>query len=535
MDYFPYSESMPTARPGQIAVITEIDKVFKSGKKLIILEGPVGCGKSAIAITFAKAFADAHMITPRKSLQDQYYADFHNDIVLMKGRAAYPCIYEGGRTKNLIDSIKSGKVKPPKLGEVSCATGPCRDDRVVFKNCMDINGFCPYNAAMETAQENAIVVHNLHSFIFQTSFAVKFEKRSLLAIDEVHDVEDVLREFVIRKHTVNTVITPEVAPQGYDMDDWCNFFLDPAFIPKESAAEERMKVEDDKYQSDRDKYINKVENFRAKKEYYKDNVIVKSTINKIGTKEVSTSFEFIPKSLGNAMQTMLLDMGEHVILMSGTIYGKDIFCKNLGINPADAHYIRIPSTFPAANRPIILKSQYQVDTSFANWNENFREMIEKIETISDIFKDAKGLIHAPSYEAAEQIAHAVKGNRILIHGKSDFQDKLEFFYKSTEPLIFISPVCAQGVDFKEDRARFQIITRVPYSNTSDPFINYQVQNDFSWYNYQALKIFGQQLGRINRSEDDYGMTFCLDSRFNKFITKNLKIIPKWVQNAFVWR
>jgi len=221
--------------------------------------------------------------------------------------------------------------------------------------------------------------------------------------------------------------------------------------------------------------------------------------------------------------------------MSGTIYGKDVFCSSLGIPPETAHYIRIPSSFPVANRPIYLKSEYQVDTSFAKWNENFDEMIEKIEKIMGIFDDAKGLIHAPSYEAAEQISNALNSPRIMIHGKHDTQEKLELFYASKEPLIFVSPVCQQGVDFKDDRARFQIIIRVPYLNTSDAFVNHKVQNDFPWYNHTALVVWGQQLGRINRNEDDYGATFLMDSRFNKFITRNLNKIPKWVQVAFIWR
>lgn len=221
--------------------------------------------------------------------------------------------------------------------------------------------------------------------------------------------------------------------------------------------------------------------------------------------------------------------------MSGTVYGKEYFCNLLGINPEEAHYIRIPSTFPLENRPIVAKPEYQVDTSFANWNENFEEMVTKIEKIMAIFHDAKGLIHAPSYEAAEQIVARIGGARLVTHSKSDTQDKLQAFYDSTEPLVFVSPVCQQGVDFKEDRARFQIIVRVPYPNTSDPFVAHKVKTDFQWYNYQALVVFGQMLGRVNRSEQDYGATFLMDSRFNKFITKNMRTIPKWVTNAIIWK
>jgi superfamily II DNA or RNA helicase len=51
---------------------------------MVILEAPVGSGKSAIAMTFARAVSNSHIITPRKSLQDQYFEDFKEDIVLIR-------------------------------------------------------------------------------------------------------------------------------------------------------------------------------------------------------------------------------------------------------------------------------------------------------------------------------------------------------------------------------------------------------------------------------------------------------------------
>ena len=98
MSYF----SLPTSRLNQKVVIEEIDKVFKTGVKIVVLEAPVGSGKSAIAVTLARSVGEtskeegvggAHVITPRKSLQDQYHEDFYNHLVLMKGRNAYPCTF----------------------------------------------------------------------------------------------------------------------------------------------------------------------------------------------------------------------------------------------------------------------------------------------------------------------------------------------------------------------------------------------------------------------------------------------------------
>lgn len=538
LDYFPISERMPSIRSGQHAVITEIDKVFKSGKKFIIFEGPVGCGKSGIGMTFARAFGNAHMITPRKSLQNQYYEDFSDDIVLMKGRSSYPCTYGTPPKKyqSIIKLIEAGQIKQPSFNEPNCGSGPCKSNKEEWEFCNNTVGDCPYTVAIKVAQEHQCVIHNIHSFIFQTSFSEKFEKRELLVIDEAHEIESTIRGFISKKFTVGIPLEETDRPDiSNDVSSWCDFFMQDRFVPKLSKTEQEYELSNPEWISPKDEYILKIKGLEGQKDYYGNRFVVKSTINKVGVRAISTTFEFIPESLGNAATSLLFEYGEYVILMSGTIYDKGVFCRNLGIKMEDAHFIRISSTFPVDTRPIYAKPEYQVDTSFQMWRENFNEMVTKISSIMSIFHDAKGIIHAPSYDAAQEIVQALPGNRAFTHSSQDFQQKLEEFYSCKEPKVFVSPVCQQGVDFKYDRARFQIITRVPYSNTSDEFINYKVQNDFSWYNYQALIVFGQQIGRVNRAEDDYGATFLLDSRFNKFITRNLKVIPKWIQNSIIWK
>lgn len=538
VDFFPIGGHITAPRSGQVAVLDVIDKVVKEGvKKIILVEGPVGCGKSGMAVAIARAFGSSHIITPRKSLQDQYYEDFNEHLVLMKGRGSYPCTRDASRPQyvKVIKSVKEGRVRQPAQHEPNCSTAPCRGSKEVYNACVGAHGDCPYTVAMETAQGSDHIVHNMHSFIFQTNFANKFDKRNVLIIDEAHEIQGIIREFISKKLTINKVIQRDTMPTNNDVDEWCDFFLKPEYVPLETAADAFYKEKDENYVSAKDEYVIKVENFRMQKEYYKNEFVIESKVNRVGNRDISTTFEFIPEKLGGAANEYLFSQGEYVVLMSGTVYGKELFCRNLGLNPEDVHYIRIPSTFPVENRPIIAKPEYQVDTSFAKWNENFDEMISKIQNVMKIFGDAKGLIHAPSYEAAEQIVNAIGGARMMTHGKHDTQEKLQLFYDSKEPLVFVSPVCQQGVDFKDDRARFQIIVRVPYPNTSGAFVSHKVKTDFPWYNYEALIVFGQQLGRVNRNEDDYGATFLMDSRFNKFITRNLTKIPKWVQAAIVWK
>jgi Rad3-related DNA helicase len=533
MSYFP----LATPRGTQKKVIEEIDKAFKSGKRIVILEAPVGAGKSAIAMTFARAYESSHIITPRKSLQDQYYEDFEDDIVLMKGRNAYPCTIDAIPQTyiKVMRQIDMGMIKAPGRDEPSCASGPCNGDSTVWKMCIEDNGPCPYSRAIEIAQEHHTIVHNIHSFIFQTKFGGKFEGRNLLIVDEAHEIEGVIREFITRKISTKANIEILEAPEYESIDEWGSYLLEDQFLPEETAYDRMKKEQDPEFKSARDEYVNRVQMLNLNKEYYEKGFSVRVNPTIISGRRVGTSFEFVPHSIGNSANHYLFDYGEKVLLMSGTIYDHDQYCKSIGVNPSEALSIKIPSSFPVQNRPIYLKPEYQTDTSHANWRENFDEMIGIIDRIQNIFKDVKGLIHAPSYMAAQEIVRAVPGGRLTTHESHNFQASLEQFYASKDPLIFVSPVCQQGVDFKDDRARFQILTRVPYMNTSDPFVDHKVKNDFNWYNYQALIVFGQMIGRPVRSERDFGATFLLDSRFNKFVSRNSKRLPKWLQDAFIYR
>lgn len=520
------------ARSGQVAVLNATEKAFSEGYKNILLESPVGSGKSAIAIAVAKFYSRGHVLTPRKSLQNQYMDDFsHEEVITMKGRGSYPCTISSSKPEynKVIRDITSGKTFTPTGGQQTCASGPCINVKAIKETCETDGKPCPYLIAIDTAQKTDIVVHNLHSFIYQAYFADRFQRRPVLVIDECHEIEGTIRDFAKRKVTLPKVIPSkdlEITSNFKTLDDWAEWFITyiPLFTDNNGSTEKP---------SDR--------------AVFKASLLSLADLSpKFGEKFVPsiekdivygrTLFSFTPEYVGDLVNTLLLDFGEKRLLMSGTIYNKTLYCRNNGLNPDETCFIRTSSTFPVDSRPIYLKKDYLVDTSHALWEENFQEMIDKISSILEIFHDVKGLIHTPSYRASQEIYDALKKTgRMVIHSKDDLQEKLSSFYADPDPKIFLSPVCQQGVDFKYDRARFQIILRVPYENTSDPFNNYKVRNDFHWYNYQALVTFGQQLGRINRAEDDFGVTILMDERFGKFVSANRNTLPKWLTNSIIYK
>lgn len=513
-------------RPLQQKVIQEIEKAFAKGNRFVILEAPVGSGKSPIAITFARLFQNSHIITPRKSLQNQYFSDFDEHVVLMKGRKAYPCTNQlpDKVYKQVIKEIESGKIQDPQKGEPNCSDAPCIGNRTVYLDCTDtIQGIagkpCPYHKAIDVAQNNPHVIHNLHSFIFQTSFFIpKFFQRKIMIVDECHEIEGIIRDFVSKKMTLPGAID---VPSGFKLIiEWTAWL-------KQQVSRFDNKHPDRFGKTDQEKFLERVELLEQYKDTYNNNFVVEVDKNVVMK---TTRLRFVPSSIGNNAHKYIFDYGEKVLLMSGTIYSKALFCQRLGINQQDATFLRIDSSFPVESRPIYMKKEYSVDTSHAKWQENFPKIISVIKEVMGKFPDVKGLIQVPSYVLGHAITQAIADKRIMTHDKDNFLSKLEKFYAVPGNKVFVSPVCQQGVDFKDDRARFQIIIRVPYPNTNDVFVAHKLKTDFPWYNYQALVTFGQQIGRVNRSETDFGATILLDERFEKFIAKN-KIIPKWIIKA----
>lgn len=520
------------ARSTQVAVLNAVEKAFKDGYKNVLLEAPVGSGKSAIAIACAKFYEDAHILTPRKSLQNQYVEDFaHEDIAMMKGRSAYPCTIDSSfpEYKKVIEIIHSGQSVQPKPGELSCSSGPCLGNREVLDECTDEGKRpCPYHVAIDTAQKTPAVIHNLHSFIFQAYFTSRFQKRRLLVIDECHEVEGIIRGFAERKVTIPTVIPDsklEETEQFTLLTDWADWLSEFSTLFTDNNGS-KTKL------SDLKTFLLTLSTMKMLSDKFGDKFV--PVINK-EPQFNRVIFKFIPEKVGDLVNQYLLNFGDLRLLMSGTIYNKSQYCRNNGLVEEETCFIRIGSTFPKESRPIYLKKEYCVDTSHQMWDDNFQEMTEKIEKIFDIFEDVKGLIHTPSYQASIDIFRALRHTgRVMMHDKDDLSTKLDEFYKSEEPMVFLSPVCQQGVDFKYDRARFQIVLRVPYANTSDEFNSFKVKNDFNWYNYQALVLFGQQMGRVNRADDDFGVTILMDERFRKFVSRNRNVLPKWLVDAIIF-
>lgn len=521
-DFFPF----PRIRETQERVLGALDDIMARHRH-VLLESPVGSGKSGMGVAFARHGGQSFLLTPRKSLQDQYFDDFSEYVVTLKGRSAYPCVdpsrwHTELPVRQIHEEVLAGNISPRFLTGALCSTGRClnptsEDGRRNYReSCEARSGIpCPYSSAVDLAIESDHVVCNLHSFIFQTNYAGRFERRPRLIVDECHDMAGIVRDTIAKTIFIKGLQLHELPEMdSWSLEQWKVYFRHPANQPAG-----RFSPEFRQYLSDLDEVI---ENLPT--------LVFGDFAADLERKDTGTLFTFRQLDVSRQSRQLILDHGDNVLLMSGTIFSKNMFCYENGLDPRETAYLQVNSTFPVANRPVILDDR-PVKLNSAEWENNFGHLIDRIRRILNRHQDEKGLIHASSYVKAAQITEAI-GGRAVTHSPEDFIPQLNGFFRVREPKVFVSPICQQGVDFKDDRARFQIVTTVPYLNVGDKVVSKMMQKNPQWYNLKTLVVFGQMLGRPVRSEQDFGVTYLMDSRFPGFLNRTRQWIPRWLQNSF---
>jgi ATP-dependent DNA helicase DinG len=246
--------------------------------------------------------------------------------------------------------------------------------------------------------------------------------------------------------------------------------------------------------------------------------------------------EFKPLDISKYCKAVF-DKCSKTIIMSATILNYKTFCKNIGISPDndEVKFIQVPSDFPAENRPI-----YPMNVAYLNYNnlqlqETKSAITNAVDNLMTIHNKHKGIIHTTSYEQLNFIKDNISkdnARRLIVTDPEIQRDEIvhEHFY-AKKPTVLISPSLHTGLDLKEDLSRFQIITKVPYPNKSDRWINAKRNKVPEWYYWQTGLKLVQAYGRSVRSKDDWAKTYILDSAFQYFLRKNREILPSWFLNA----
>lgn len=510
-----FPKELPQPRPQQIEVLDFLDEAFKRSN-IIIVESPVGSGKSGVAMAVSRHFGGGIVVTPRIALQRQYCDEFERTAPLM-GRANFSCLQNSETAYKTIPIIKAGQHPPKPILEHSCAAAPCLSKPIAKQKkikaaCEELGG-CPHQHSIDKAQETETVVANFHSLMYCVSLNERITRRKVIVFDECHNLANQLRDFLKVKFKIRRQVFDSEVKHLKTTEQWCQFLMLP---------EQRALLRDQ----------DQVDSWKARLE----KLLKCGNTVQNSWKEPETDFlfvEFVPTNIGSAAQSMLFSLAEKIVFMSGTIYGKDTFLKPLGFESDEIPYLKVASDFPAENRKVFLPKVDARDLSFKGWKANFGWMIEEIKAILAKYPNQKGLIHVNSYRVSKEVALALADTRIVCHNSETFADDLKQFYATDEPKVFLSPTISEGYSFDDDEARFQIILTPKFDPASDAYVKYLLDNNrWDLYNYEALKVLGQQFGRPVRSKTDYADTYLIGSGFNSLLKKSWKQIPQWQREGF---
>lgn len=548
-----------TWRKGQKEAIIQIIETYYEGKKnVVILDAPVGSGKSIIAMAVSWILnedgLDGYILASDIALQEQYekdFRDFNLNWGSVKGLGNYDCI--DNMEKVTMGTCRIRGISPHKM---SC-----------YKEC-------PYYEARDNAESSSTSLMNyaywmiMQNYVNPITTTPRFPARKFTICDEGHKIVDIIQ----------SQYSPRINPKSIEKIKRLSDFFDNHHIGVPSASLIRIEKAFDKIKNEENQdvllelleqfasgirdYLGSIGIFKKKiKEDYSDGQPPKEWKNAIRNSEwltelykkiasfvkviQNTSTRNLVKNpqLGgeivfNCLQeSYLMHSYFHkwtgfTVIMSATFSDPKEYLKQIAIK--NAKYIRLESTFDFSKSPIYYYNKRRM--SYKNLETNLPWMYETIERILDENKDQNGIIHTASYSLTMKIYQSLKPEhrkRVLVYEGTEQKrlalEKLKVDKRGDK--ILMGPSLLEGLDLKYDFSRFQIFAKVPYLSLADRFVKAKLDMNPAWYQFQAASNLAQGLGRSIRSQDDWAITYILDASLSDLIQKN----PKLFDNTFYSR
>jgi Rad3-related DNA helicase len=536
MSYFPVGK-MP--RPEQQQAIEEIDAKFQSGSKIVAFQGPTGSGKSYVGMTFARqATASAqnvHLLTAQRVLQSQYLNDFRPpEIEAIMGRSNYQCTFDDiprDASKGYCRRVEHAALIPEclKFGTVEQA--------MRFELPPDAH-ICPYFEQLTKSINAPVTLYNFQSFLFQQRLG-RFGIRDLMILDECHNAENVLLQFVqvvisdtaLKSVGVRldlTLRTPEAVLAWLDREQVEKKIKDAlggaaetedvatGFTPEETDRLRGLLVK-----------IKDMRRFFDMTEWVVD--VTEDGVE--GQSDRTRKLRVRPVFVSPFAKELVFSKAKRVLAMSATILSPGIWAKNLGLSQNAVAYVDAPCPFPIKNRPIIL--EYAGDMGWKNQPETLPKLYAAIERILGRHRGERGIIHAHSERLCKLIIEKIRSPRFIHLDQFKMRDKTALLkaHETRPDSVIVGSGFHEGIDLKDDLARFAIIAKVPWPMMEDSFVKARIAKDKWFMAYQTSLKFLQSAGRVIRHKDDWAFTYILDSGFEHFMKQAAWLLPTWFKDA----
>lgn len=553
-----------TPRPQQKHFLERAAAAFAAGKRVVVGELPTGAGKTDACKTLANALRSVgrgtFMLTSQKILQDQYATDYPSpDIETIKGRANYPCTHPDAHPdgQNAADGVCRSKSKgilsvcidEAEARPIAIAAGVTPLQAAVGLGLTPSCHHCPYWAQLQRTHDAPIALFNFSSFLFQQRIG-RFAPRALMIVDEAHNTESQLMNFVtleLSEWTLSLVgvrIDREIRTKQ-EFLDWLAetdlIAIVARRIKDASADDSDDELDEDLSAAELDalkELDGKLANFLAfleKTEWILE--VVRYNDKRTGDDRRKVVAR--PLYAKDFAQDLLFRHAERLCFMSATILDVEVWARNLGLSMDEVELVRTPCDFPVENRPIYKDYAGNMGFKYFTRDQNPKDptepkFVRKVAEILERHKGQRGIIHCHSFSLAKILYQQIDGphaDRLLFQEHFENKDEMLQEHARRTDSVIVAPAMHEGLDLKGDLSRFQIIAKMPWPNMQDRVIKQRMDRDSAWYSWLcALKIV-QSYGRSVRSRDDWATTYLLDAGFESFLWKSAKMLPDWFHEA----
>ena len=534
-------------RDAQLKIFKRLNDAFKNGKRFVVVEAATGLGKSHVAKAAADVVVDdggAFMITAQIALQLQYQKDFPPpQMELLKGRAHYACTHPDAEPDmHAGDAIchKSNRSILP-----ACVNGSGKE---LMKAISALEASpsvhrCPYWEQLQKCADSKLTLFNFSSFLFQKRIG-RFPKRALLLLDEGHNIEQQLMSFVNVELTEWTldIIGITIDRNITSKDQFVEWLREKEVQKLISSMlgdldDEGHSTEADLRDVEKKALIDLDGKLKVFLRYLDQAEWIIDTVEHKRYGETRKKVRARPLFVKEFAQDLLFQHADRVVIFSATVLNVPLWARNLGIDPNEVEHIELGSDFPVENRAIHLEFCGNMGMKHFTKEKNPQnptqpKFVKKVKQLLKRHEGQRGLIHCHSFALSKVLREEVADPRFLFQDQFN-NDKQAMIAAHAERVdsVIVAPAIAEGYDFKNSLARFQIIAKVPWPSLGDKIIKERTDRDDTFFGWcTALKLV-QSYGRIVRSKDDWGYTYIVDSGFSFFFSRHSKMIPKWVKDA----
>lgn len=502
---------MPSFRPKQKETLEKCAQLLDSGKKLILLQAPVGFGKSAVNTALCRYYQPSIYTTPQLSLIDQILGDKHLNkyFVEIKGRDNYRC-------------AKDMYLTPVRYGL-------CRREKDVIPDKCNWLSECPYYSQKIKAIKSPIALMSTAYFIVDAYLEPpNFSGRNLVVIDEGHFLSEYVADHTSLENSSKTL----------PIEVWKKCKNNPTAVEKimehvkEFLDKKQEKLDGgatltDEEVREREKAI---EWLSKAKRYLETELLAEWVwIDKNGGKIAR------PVYARWFMESMVWSRAEKFIVSSATIINPKIWIRengaDLAFNGSEIVFIEVGTTFPPENRRIIDVSIGSL--KYENQKENLAPAVRMLEYILATANGKKVAVHFPSYRLAKQFYDAMQDIRKIYLPNPENRDVvLEEWKRDKNGGVLFAVALYEGQDWKYETCGIQVLVKTLYPDATDPIIRKRLERkEYRWLMWTALVKCLQAYGRAIRAEDDYMEFYVLDEEFWELLKRNWSNIPHWFREV----